>query len=51
MDLLASLAGKLLEECESSSSASSNAFEVNMNTHRKEIKQEVNDKALKSESL
>ncbi|KAJ0242468.1 Telomere repeat-binding protein 3 [Hirschfeldia incana] len=35
MDLLASLAGKLLEECESSS-ASSNAFEVN--TH--EIKQE-----------
>ncbi|KAJ4872990.1 Telomere repeat-binding protein 3 [Raphanus sativus] len=43
MDLLASLAGKLLEECESSSSASSNAFEVNMNTHRKEIKQEDDD--------
>ncbi|CAG7890414.1 unnamed protein product [Brassica rapa] len=47
MDLLASLAGKLLEECESSS-ASSNAFEVNTHENcRKEIKQEDH---LKSES-
>ncbi|KAH0943835.1 hypothetical protein HID58_003472 [Brassica napus] len=47
MDLLASLAGKLLEECESSS-ASSNAFEVNNHENcRKEIKQEDH---LKSES-
>ncbi|CAN6921185.1 unnamed protein product [Brassica oleracea] len=47
MDLLASLAGKLLEECESSS-ASSNAFEVNNHeSFGKEIKQEDH---LKSES-
>ncbi|KAF8081562.1 hypothetical protein N665_0879s0017 [Sinapis alba] len=51
MDLLASLAGKLLEECESSS-ASSNAFE-GINNHNKEvIKQEEDhdNKPFKSES-
>ncbi|CAH8362516.1 unnamed protein product [Eruca vesicaria subsp. sativa] len=51
MDLLASLAGKLLEECESSS-ASSNAFEGNTHNHfGKEIKQEDHDnKPFKSKS-
>uniref|UniRef100_A0A1J3CCI1 Telomere repeat-binding protein 3 n=1 Tax=Noccaea caerulescens TaxID=107243 RepID=A0A1J3CCI1_NOCCA len=52
MDLLASLAGKLLEECDSSS-ASSNAFEGNnQENFVKEIKQEQEDryKLFKSES-
>ncbi|CAH2053893.1 unnamed protein product [Thlaspi arvense] len=52
MDLLASLAGKLLQECESSS-ASSNAFEGNnLEGFGKEIKQEQEDhyKPFKSES-
>uniref|UniRef100_A0A1J3GMA0 Telomere repeat-binding protein 3 n=1 Tax=Noccaea caerulescens TaxID=107243 RepID=A0A1J3GMA0_NOCCA len=52
MDLLASLAGKLLEECDSSS-ASSNAFEGNnQENFVKEIKQEEEDryKLFKSES-
>ncbi|ESQ48774.1 hypothetical protein EUTSA_v10020283mg [Eutrema salsugineum] len=52
MDLLASLAGKLLQECESSS-ASSNAFEGNNHENfSKEMKQEQEEKykPFKSES-